>query len=68
VGLPYVQHHKTKRPAPICLKYQLGNGVKCKRGADCVLAHVRPRDLSSEDYQQITEHLKKVFQAGVGQA
>mmetsp|Transcript_88008 Transcript_88008/g.172169 ORF Transcript_88008/g.172169 Transcript_88008/m.172169 type:complete len:831 (-) Transcript_88008:5093-7585(-) len=64
VGLPYVQHHKTKRPAPICLKYQLGNGVKCKRGADCVLAHIRPRDLSSEEYRQITEHLKKVYQTG----
>jgi hypothetical protein len=68
VGLPYVQHHRTKRPAPICLKYQLGNGVKCKRGADCALAHVRPRDLSSEDYQQITDHLKKVFQGGAGQS
>ena len=61
VGLPYVQHHKTKRPAPICLKYQLGNNVKCKRGADCALAHIRPRDLSSDDYQQISEHLRKVF-------
>jgi hypothetical protein len=63
VGLPFVQHHKTKRPAPICLKYQLGNGVKCKRGADCALAHIRPRDLTSEEHQQITEHLKKVFQS-----
>ena len=61
VGLPFVQHHKTKRPAPICLKYQLGNGVKCKRGADCALAHIRPRDLSSEEHHQITEHLRKVF-------
>ena len=68
VGLPYVQHHKTKRPAPICLKYQLGNGVKCKRGAECALAHIRPKDLSSDDYQQITEHLKKVFQSGAGQS
>ena len=68
VGLPFVQHHKTKRPAPICLKFQLGNaGVKCKRGADCALAHIRPRDISSEDYRQITEHLKKVFQIGAGQ-
>ena len=63
VGLPFVQHHRTKRPAPICLKYQLGNGVKCKRGADCALAHIRPRDLTSEEHQQITEHLKKVFQS-----
>jgi len=61
VGLPYVQHHKSKRPAPICLKYQIGNGVKCKRGADCNLAHIRPRDLSSEEFQQIADHLKKVF-------
>lgn len=65
VGLPYVQHHKTKRPAPICLKYQLGNGVKCRRGADCALAHIRPRDLSSEEYQQVTDHLKKVFTSGM---
>ena len=55
VGLPYVLHHKTKRPAPICLKYQLGNGVKCKRGAECALAH-------------ITEHLKKVFKSEAGQS
>jgi hypothetical protein len=68
VGLPYVQHHKTKRPAPICLKYQLGNGVKCRRGADCALAHIRPKDLSSDDFQQITDHLKKVFQTGAGQS
>ena len=64
VGLPYVQHHKTKRPAPICLKFQLGNGVKCKRGAECALAHIRPRDLASKEYQQITEHLKRVYSAG----
>ena len=63
VGLPYVQHHRTRRPAPICLKYQLGtDGVKCKRGADCVLAHIRPNDLSSDEYRQITEHLNKVYQ------
>ncbi len=68
VGLPFVQHHRTKRPAPICLKYQLGNGVKCKRGVDCALAHIRPRDIASEDHQQITEHLKKVFQTGAGQS
>ena len=68
VGLPFVQHHRTKRPAPICLKYQLGNGVKCKRGADCALAHVRPKDISSEDHQQITEHLKKVFKTGASQS
>ena len=68
VGLPYVPHHKTKRPAPICLKYQLGNGVKCKRGADCALAHIRPRDISNEDHQLITEHLRKVYQTGAGQS
>lgn len=69
VGLPYVPHHRTKRPAPICLKYQLGNaGVKCKRGADCALAHIRPRDISSEDHQQITDHLKRVFNTGTAQA
>jgi hypothetical protein len=67
-GLPYVLHHKTKRPAPICLKYQLGNGVKCKRGADCALAHIRPRELTSEEYQQITDHLKKVFRTEAGQS
>lgn len=65
VGLPFVQHHKTKRPAPICLKYQLGNGVKCKRGADCALAHIRPRDLASNEYQQITDHLKRVYNTGL---
>ena len=68
VGLPFVQHHRTKRPAPICLKYQLGNGVKCKRGADCALAHIRPKDISSDDHQKITEHLIKVFQTGASQS
>jgi hypothetical protein len=64
VGLPYVQHHKTKRPAPICLKYQLRNSGKCKRGGDCALAHIQPKDLSSEEYQHITDHLEKVFSTG----
>ena len=67
-GLPLVQHHKSKRPAQICLKYQLGNGGKCKRGADCALAHIRPKDIPSEDFQRITEHLKRVFQTEGGRA
>ena len=59
VGLPYVQHHRTKRPAPICLKYQLGNGVKCKRGADCALAHIRPRDLLVKSTSRSRNILRK---------
>jgi hypothetical protein len=58
--LPKVSHHRSGRPAPLCLRYQLEN-VKCSRGSRCGLSHIRPRDIKREDYDKITSHLRSVY-------
>jgi hypothetical protein len=60
-GLPNVPHHQTGRPTPICLRYQIENGTKCRAGKGCPLAHIRPSDMSREAYDTMSNHLKKVY-------
>ena len=58
-GLPKVIHHKTGRPSPPCLRYQL---EKCRQGAGCPFAHIRPRDIPREVHDAITSHIKGVYE------
>jgi hypothetical protein len=60
-GVPSVPHHHTGRPTAVCLRYQLENGPKCKRGKGCLLAHIRPSDMSPEAYDALSSHLKRVY-------
>lgn len=60
-GLPKVKHHVTGRPAALCLKYQLNDGWGCNLGSNCRHAHVRPSDLSQEEFEKVSSHLKKVY-------
>jgi hypothetical protein len=58
-GLPKVVHHKTGRPSQPCLRYQL---EKCRQGAGCPFAHIRPRDIPREVHDVITSHIKGVYE------
>lgn len=60
-GIPKVKHHRSDKMAHICLRYQLNDGVPCRQGAKCHLAHVRPSDLSKEDFESMSLHMKKVY-------
>jgi hypothetical protein len=58
--LPKVTHHRSGRPAPLCLRYQLEN-VKSGRGTRCGLAHIRPREIRRADHEKVTAHLRSVY-------
>jgi hypothetical protein len=58
VGIPKVSHHRTGRPAPLCLRFQLG---KCRQGAGCVLSHIRPQEIPRDTRDAITSHLKGIY-------
>ena len=64
LGFPKVAHHRTGRPAHICLRYIIGNGPGCSRGISCLRSHVRMNDLSADEKGTITKQLKKVYGAG----
>ena len=66
LGFPKVAHHKTGRPAHICLRYIIGNGPGCSRGLSCLRSHVRMTDLSVDEKSTITKQLKKVYGAAGG--
>ena len=57
-GLPKVAHHKSGRPAQPCLRYQL---EKCRQGAGCPFAHIRPKDIPRDVHDAITSHIKGVY-------
>jgi len=59
VGLPKVAHHRSGRPAPPCLRYQL---EKCRQGAGCPFAHIRPKDIPRDVHDAITSHIKGVYE------
>ena len=61
VGLPLIQHQRFSEKKPICLRHQIQNGQRCRRGFACPMTHVRPDDLSREDKDAITIHLKRVY-------
>ena len=63
LGFPRVTHHRTGRPAYICLRYIIGNGPGCSRGISCVRSHIRMSDLSADEKSVITKQLKKVYGA-----
>ena len=63
-GFPRVAHHKTGRPAHICVRYIVGNGPGCSRGLSCIRSHIRMNDLSSEEKERITKQFKKVYGPG----
>lgn len=63
-GFPKVAHHKTGRPAHICIRYIIGNGPGCSRGLSCLRSHIRMADLSAEEKSIITKQLKKVYGSG----
>ena len=63
-GFPKVAHHKTGRPAHICIRYIIGNGPGCSRGISCLRSHIRMNDLSTEEKSTITKQLKKVYGTG----
>lgn len=60
-GIPKVQHHRQDKLAHICLRYQLNDGVPCRQGVKCHLAHVKPSELSKEDFDAMTRHMKRVY-------
>ena len=62
MGLPKVVHHKSGRPAQPCLRYQL---EKCRQGAGCPFAHIRPKDMPRDVHDAITSHIKGVYQPSV---
>jgi hypothetical protein len=59
VGMPKVTHHKSGRPAQPCLRYQL---EKCRQGAGCPFAHIRPKDIPRDVHDAITSHIKGVYE------
>lgn len=59
VGLLKVMHHKSGRPAQPCLRYQL---EKCRQGAGCPFAHIRPKDIPRDIHDAITSHIKGVYE------
>lgn len=61
VGLPLVTHHKLSEKKPICLRHQIQNSQRCRRGYGCPMTHIKPSDLSREDKDAITIHLKRVY-------
>ena len=58
-GLPKAAHHRTGRPSQPCLRYQL---EKCRQGAGCPFAHIRPRDMPREIHDAMTSHIKGVYE------
>lgn len=60
-GIPKVQHHKLDKLAHICLRHQIDDGVPCRQGARCHLAHVKPKDLDPAIFEAMTQHMKKVY-------
>jgi hypothetical protein len=64
LGFPKVAHHRTGRPAHICLRYIIGNGPGCSRGLSCLRSHVKMNDLSADEKSAITKQLKKVYGTG----
>jgi len=63
-GFPKVTHHKTGRPAYICVRYIVGNGPGCSRGISCLRSHIRMNDLSADEKSSITKQFKKVYGGG----
>jgi len=63
-GFPRVTHHKTGRPANICVRYVVGNGPGCSRGLSCLRSHIKMNDLSAEEKERITKQFKKVYSSG----
>ena len=63
-GFPKVAHHKTGRPAYICVRYIVGNGPGCSRGISCLRSHIRMNDLSADEKNAITKQFKKVYGGG----
>ena len=63
-GFPKVAHHKTGRPAHICIRYIIGNGPGCSRGLSCLRSHIRMNDLSPDEKNTITKQLRKVYGTG----
>jgi hypothetical protein len=59
VGIPKVKHHKSGRPAQPCLRYQL---AKCRQGAACPFAHIRPKDIPRDVHDALTSHIKGVYE------
>ena len=67
-GFPKVAHHKTGRPAHICIRYIIGNGPGCSRGLSCLRSHIRMNDLSADEKSMITKQLKKVYNPSGGKS
>ena len=60
-GLPLVSHHKLNEKKPVCLRHKIQNSQRCCRGYGCPMTHIKPSDLSREDKDAITIHLKRVY-------
>ncbi len=61
VGLPLVPHHRTGRKAYVCVRYIVENGPGCRLGLRCNRSHIRMSDLSQEEKDTITTHMKEVY-------
>jgi len=63
-GVPRVPHHRGGRPSAICLRYQIENGPKCRNGANCILAHIKPSDMPPEAREAMNRHMRTVYGGG----
>jgi len=61
VGLPLVPHHRTGRKAYVCVRYIVENGPGCRLGLRCNRSHIRMSDLSQDEKDTITAHMKEVY-------
>jgi hypothetical protein len=62
-GIPKVKHHgPSGRPSPVCLRYIIENGPKCKKGFSCGLSHIKMGKLTREEKDAITIFLKNVYE------
>ena len=54
---PLFAHHKTGKPRPMCVKYQVLG--KCR--ATCMNAHVKPTAIDRKDHDAVTARLQKIY-------
>lgn len=60
-GVPKAPHHRTGKPVQICLRYQIENGPRCRNGASCQLAHIRPQDMRADTKEAMSKHMREVY-------
>ena len=63
---PRHPHHKSKRPASICARYQIEGARECKYGADCSLTHVKPKDIPKAVKDKITIDIQALYNKVAG--